>query len=224
MIIGVPKEIKNYEYRVAATPTTVRELTGRNHPVLVEQGAGLGSGFTDAEYIAAGAEITNTSEVWKKAELIYKVKEIFPKEYRYLSQDKIIFTYIHSNAHREQTEALLKSGVTSIAYEDVIDEEGKFPLLRPMSELAGKGGFLAALHYSQAVQGGKGLLLNNVCGSPAPVITIIGIGCSGLGAAELAASFGNKVNVLDIDFKAMEAAKKALASQRLFSIFQQKKS
>ncbi len=212
MIIGVPKEIKNHEYRVAATPTTVQEFTRKKHTVIVEHDAGLGSGFLDADYIAAGAKIADVEKTWKNSELIYKVKEIFPQEYQYLNKDKIIFTYIHSNAHRDQTEALLKSNVTSIAYEDVIDEDGKFPLLRPMSELAGKGGFLAALHFSQAVNGGKGLMLNNVCGSWAPTITIIGIGCSGLGAAELASAFGNKVNILDINFKAMEDAKKHLPS------------
>ena len=210
MIVGVPKEIKQYEYRVAATPTTVQELTRRRHTVVVEHNAGLGSGFTDADYIAAGAEIADADKTWRKSELIYKVKEIFPQEYKYLSKDKIIFTYIHSNAHRDQTEALLNSNATSIAYEDVIDEDGKFPLLRPMSELAGKGAFLAALHFSQTVNGGKGMLLNNVCGGFAPLITIIGAGCSGLGAAELASAFGNRVNILDIDFRTMEEARKYL--------------
>ncbi len=210
MLVGVPKEIKNYEYRVAATPAAVQEFTRRGHTVIVEHNAGFGSGFTDRDYIAAGAEIADVDKTWEKSEMIYKVKEIFPQEYQYLNNDKILFTYIHSNAHRDQTEALLKNKVTSIAYEDVVDEDGKFPLLRPMSELAGKGGFLAALHFSQAVNGGKGLLLNNVCGGSVPTITIIGIGCSGLGAAELASSFGNRVNILDIDFRAMEEAKKHL--------------
>ena len=216
MIVGVPKEIKNYEYRVAATPAAVQELTRRRHTVIVEHNAGLGSGFTDKDYIAAGAEIADVDKTWEKSEMIYKVKEVFPQEYQYLNKDKILFTYIHSNAHRDQTEALLRNKVTSIAYEDVMDEDGKFPLLRPMSELAGKGGFLAALHFAQAVNGGKGLLLNNVCGGTVPAITIIGIGNSGLGAAELASSFGNRVNILDIDYKAMEEAKKYLPSNVSF--------
>ena len=216
MIVGVPKEIKNYEYRVAATPTTVQEFIRKGHTVIVEHNAGLGSGFKNEDYIAAGAEIAECDKTWERSAMIYKVKEIFPQEYKYLNKDKIIFTYIHSNAHRDQTEALLKNKVASIAYEDVMDEDGKFPLLRPMSELAGKGGFLAALHFSQAVNGGKGLLLNNVCGGATPTITIVGIGCSGLGAAELASAFGNRVNILDIDFKAMEEAKKHLPSNVSF--------
>ncbi|MEY8367159.1 hypothetical protein AALA24_00190 [Anaerovoracaceae bacterium 42-11] len=139
MIISVIKEIKPYENRVAATPTAVGELVRRGHVVLVEKGAGMGSCFSDEEYKAAGAEIVETEEAWKRGELIYKVKEIFPEEYHYIDDKKIIFTYIHSNAHLDQTEYLLSSGCTSIAYEDVIAPDGTFPLLAPMSELAGKG-------------------------------------------------------------------------------------
>lgn len=210
MIIGVIKEIKPNEYRVAATPTSVKELARRGHQVYVELNAGAGSGFSDEDYRDAGAVIADCDTVYDKAELIYKVKEIFPEEYKYMKRGKVLFTYIHSNAHKEMTEALLKSGITSIAYEDVDDENGKFPLLIPMSELAGKGGFLAALHFSQAVNGGKGLLLNNVCGVEAPVVTIIGAGASGMGAAELACAFGNKVNILDVSIDGLKAAKSAL--------------
>ena len=210
MVIGVPKEIKPNEYRVAAVPTAVQELTRRGHQVYVEHDAGKGSGFSDAEYEQAGAVIADVDTVYGKADLIYKVKEVFPEEYKYMKADKILFTYIHSNAHLDQTEALLKSGITSIAYEDVTDKDGKFPLLKPMSELAGKGGFLAALHFCQAVHGGKGLLLANVCGAQAPVVTIIGCGNSGMGAAELAASFGNEVRMLDVSIESMEAAKAKL--------------
>ena len=207
MIIGVLKEIKPNEYRVAAIPATVKEITARGHQVLVQQGAGTGSGYSDAEYEAAGAVILPTAdEVYRQADLFYKVKEFFPEEYQYMGRDKIIFTYIHSNAHPEETDAILDSHVTAFAYEDITDDDGNFPLLKPMSILAGKGAFLAALHHMQAVFGGAGTLLSNVTGIEAPVVTIIGAGNSGIGAAELAAGFGNTVRILDVNMKAMEAA------------------
>lgn len=209
MKIGVLKEIKESEYRVAAVPSAVAELTAKGHQVLVEHNAGVGSGYSDEDYAAAGAVISaQAEEVWKQADLIYKVKEIFPEEYKYLREDLIVFTYIHSNAHRDQTEALMASKCTSIAYEDIPNDKGEWPLLSPMSELAGKGGFLAALHFAQTVNGGTGKLLANVCGVPTPVITIIGCGHSGTGACELATAFGDRVNMLDISYDAMVEAKK----------------
>ena len=166
MVIGVLKEIKPNEYRVAAVPATVHEIVRHGHEVYVETGAGAGSGYSDEEYAAAGAKIAATAEeVWSKAQLYYKVKELFPQEFKWMNPDKILFTYIHSNAHREETDCLLSSGVSAVAYEDVQDRNGRFPLLRPMSELAGKGGFLAACHYMQAVNGGPGKLLANVAAS-----------------------------------------------------------
>ena len=144
MIIGVLKEIKPNEYRVAATPAAVGEIVARGHKVLVQKDAGLGSGFTNEEYAAAGAEILETAEqVYTQADLFYKVKEMFPEEWKYMNKDKIVFTYIHSNAHPEETDAILESKVTAIAYEDITDANGAFPLLKPMSILAGKGGFFA---------------------------------------------------------------------------------
>lgn len=219
MIIGVLKEIKPNEYRVAAVPAAVKEITSRGHRVLVETNAGLGSGYTDEEYAAAGAEICMTAdEVYTKADIFYKVKEIFPQEYKYLKADKTVFTYIHSNAHPEETDAILESKVTAIAYEDITDNNGGFPLLKPMSILAGKGGFLAALHHMQSTNNGNGLLLANVCGIDAPVVTIIGVGNSGFGAAELAAGFGNTVRILDVNMAAMEAAKGKLPANVSFMI------
>lgn len=216
MIIGVPKEIKPNEYRVAATPDAVAEMVRHGHSVIVEKNCGIGSGFTDEDYINAGAAVADVDTVFAKADLFYKVKEVFPQEYKYMKEDKILYTYIHSNAHREMTEAILESNITSVAYEDIIDENGKFPLLKPMSILAGKGGFLAALHFAQSVNGGSGKLLNNICGVKTPVVTIIGAGNSGLGAAELAASFGNEVRILDTNIEAMEAAKIKLPSNVTF--------
>ena len=211
MIIGVLKEIKPNEYRVAATPAAVGEIVAKGHTVLVQKDAGLGSGFGNEEYAAAGAQILETAEeVYTKADLFYKVKEMFPEEWKYMNRDKIVFTYIHSNAHPEETDAILESKVTAIAYEDITDANGGFPLLKPMSILAGKGGFLAALHHMQSVFGGNGTLLANICGMETPVVTIIGAGNSGLGAAELAAGFGNTVRILDVNLAAMEAAKAKL--------------
>ena len=211
MKIGVMKEIKPSEYRVAAIPSAVAELVRRGNEGFVEHDAGKGSGFSDDDYREAGAVVeADAAKIWNSVDLVYKVKEIFPEEYKYLRKDMIVFTYIHSNAHLDQTEALLKSGCTSIAYEDISDDRGQWPLLSPMSELAGKGGFLAALHFQQTVNGGPGRLLANVCGAPAPVVTIIGCGHSGMGAAELASSFGCQVNILDINYNAMLEAKEIL--------------
>ena len=219
MKIGIVKEIKPCEYRVGATPTAVTELTRRGHEVYVETMAGVGSGFSDADYAEAGAKVCATAEeVWTTVDMIYKVKEIFPEEFKYLRDDIIIFTYIHSNAHKDQTLALMESKCTSIAYEDISDDKGEWPLLSPMSELAGKGGFLAALHHMQSTNQGNGLLLANVCGIDAPVVSIIGAGNSGLGAAELAAGFGNTVRILDVNMSAMEAAKAKLPSNVSFLI------
>lgn len=210
MIIGVLKEIKDNEYRVSAVPSAVAELVSKGHKVYVEHDAGFGSGYTDDEYREAGADISDCNKIWKESEMIYKVKEILPQEYKYLREGLIIFTYIHSNAHLDMTMELLNSKVIGIAYEDVEDKDGRFPLLSPMSELAGKGGFLAALYYGQSVNGGKGILFNRVSGVDTPVVTIIGSGNSGLGAAEIAASLGNKVIILDVKKEIMDEAKSKL--------------
>lgn len=210
MIIGVPKENKHNEFRVAAIPSSVAALTQKGHTVYVEYGAGVGSGFPDQAYMDAGAQMAEKKEVYEKARLLYKVKEIEPMEYDMLRRGQIIFTYLHSNAHFEMTTELLKRGVIGIAYEDVDDDNSEFPLLSPMSILAGKGGFLAALYFAQSVHGGNGLLLGPITGVSTPRISIIGCGWSGVGSAELAASFGNKVTMLDVSHKAMEKAKAKL--------------
>jgi len=210
MIIGIPKEIKNNEYRVAATPTSIHDLVRHGHKVLVQFEAGLGSGYEDQEYRAAGAEIVDVDTIFNQAELIYKVKEILPEEYKYMREDLIVVTYLHSNGHEEMTDVLLDKKIVGIAYEDIIDKNGDFPLLKPMSQLAGKGAFLAALHYGQKVHGGKGILFNRVIGIEAPVVTVIGAGHAGMGAAELAAAFGCEVRILDVSLEKMEDAKQKL--------------
>jgi alanine dehydrogenase len=210
MIIGIPKEIKKNEFRVAAIPSAVSAFVNHGHTVLVESNAGLSSGFTDEQYEKAGARITPREDLYRSCDMLYKVKEIEASEYDLLHENQIVMTYLHSNAHREMTEELLNRNITGICYEDVDDDQGEFPMLTPMSILAGKGGFLAALYFSQSVHGGKGLLLNRNVGVPTPDITIIGCGWSGVGAAELAAAFGNKVTMLDINKKAMDRTKDKL--------------
>lgn len=210
MIIGLPREIKKNEYRVAATPAAVAAFVRRGHKVLFESGCGAGSGFADAQYEAAGGAPTPRAELYRGCDMLYKVKEIEESEYGLLRADQIVFAYLHSNAHPDMTRMLLERGVTGVAYEDIDDESGEFPLLSPMSVLAGKGGFLAALYFSQSVHGGNGVLLNRIAGIPTPEVTIIGCGFSGVGAAELASAFGNKVAMLDVNWKAMERAKEKL--------------
>lgn len=210
MIIGIPKEIKNNEFRVAATPVNASDLVRQGHRVLVEAGAGAGSGFSDEEYRAAGAEIAGVDRVYTESELIYKVKEILPQEYKYMRKGLIVVTYLHSNAHAEMTDVLLDKKIVGIAYEDIVDENGGFPLLQPMSVLAGKGAFLAALHFGQKVYGGKGILLSRTTGINAPVVTIIGAGHAGMGAAELAAAFGCRVRILDLNLEKLEEARMKL--------------
>ena len=208
MIIGIPKEIKKNEYRVAITPAGVSEFVHRKHSVLVEKNAGVGSGFNDNAYVDAGATIIDdASEIYSKAEMIYKVKEILPAEYEYMREGLLVFTYQHSNAFPEMTKYLLNSKIVGIAFEDIIDANGEFPLLRPMSEIAGMGGFIAAVTHSQSINGGNGTLLAKIHGMRAPVVSIIGAGAAGVGAAELAASFGNHVILLDIDLDKLQQLK-----------------
>lgn len=210
MIIGLPKEIKKNEYRVAAPPSAVAALTGKGHTVLFETDCGVGSGFSNEAYRAAGGVECAHEEVYRKCDMLYKVKEIEPAEYDLLHEGQIVFTYLHSNAHPEMTRVLLDKGVTGIAYEDITDEQGGFPALAPMSVLAGKGGYIAAMWFSQTVHGGPGRLLSQVPGIATPEISIIGCGNSGLGAAELAAGCGNKVSILDVSWKAMARAREKL--------------
>ncbi len=212
MIVGTPKEIKNNEYRVAITPNGVREFVKRGHTVLVENNAGVGSGFEDVDYMAAGARIVDRDCLYKEAEMIYKVKEFLPEEFKYLREGLIIMTYIHSNAFREQTDAFIEKKVIGVSYEDIEDAQGGFPLLKPMSEIAGKGGFLMACQYCQRLYNGSGLMLGRVHGVRTPEITIIGAGNAGIGVAEMAAGLGNKVAILDISLENLEKAKQCLPS------------
>lgn len=198
MLVGCPKEIKPQEFRVGLTPNAAHELVAHGHDVLVETGAGLGSGFTDADYEAAGAMIAaNAAEVFAKADMVVKVKEPQPVERKRLRAGQVLFTYLHLAPDPDQTKDLLASGATCIAYETVTDSRGGLPLLAPMSEVAGKLAPQVGAWTLQKANGGRGVLLGGVPGvGPAKVI-VIGGGVVGTHAAKVAAGMGADVTVLD---------------------------
>ncbi len=201
MIIGIPKEIKDNEYRVSLPPGGAREMVRHDHTVLVERGAGAGSGFTDAEYEAAGARLLDAAEVWTQAQMVMKVKEPLPSEYPFLRPDMILFTYLHLAASESLTRAMMDSGVTGIAYETVEDREGRLPLLQPMSEVAGRMATQVAAHYLQKPEGGRGILMGGVPGTRPAHVVIIGAGTVGTNAAQIALGMGAQVTLLDIDLE-----------------------
>ncbi len=200
MIIGIPKEIKDNEYRVSLPPGGARELTRRGNTVLVETNAGGGSGFSDDEYIKAGATILQSAEeVWKRANMVIKVKEPLPSEYSLLRDDLILFTYLHLAANEELTHALVKSGVTGIAYETVETADHLLPLLAPMSEVAGRMATQIAAQYLEKPEGGRGILMGGVPGVRPAHVVILGGGVVGTNAAQVAAGMGAQVTLLDIN-------------------------
>ncbi|WP_213818619.1 alanine dehydrogenase [Garciella nitratireducens] len=199
MIIGVPKEIKNNENRIAITPAGVSNLIHAGQKVIIESGAGVNSGFTDEEYQKEGATIFPTAkEIWEKADMIMKVKEPLESEFKYFRKDLIIFTYLHLAAAPKLTKALVEKGVTGIAYE-TIEVNGKLPLLVPMSEVAGRMAVQIGVQYLQKLFGGKGMLLGGVPGVKRGTVTIIGGGTVGESAARIAVGLGAKVNILDLN-------------------------
>ncbi len=198
MKIGVPKEIKTLENRVAMTPGGVESLTKRGHEVLVERGAGLGSGLSDAEYEAAGAKMVSVDEAWG-AEMVVKVKEPIAPEYKYLRPGLILFTYLHLAADETLTKAMLDSGVTGIAYETVQTDDGALPLLVPMSEVAGRMATQEGAKYLEKSFGGRGVLLGGVPGVQPADVVIIGGGTVGINAAKIAVGMGARVTILDVN-------------------------
>jgi alanine dehydrogenase len=200
MIVGVPKEIKADEYRVALLPVGAEELTGAGHTVLVETGAGLGSGIPDALYEAAGATIVaSASEVWQLAELVVKVKEPMPDEWPRLRPGQVLFTYFHFAADEALTRAVLASGISAIAYETLRDARGNLPLLTPMSEVAGRMSIQEGAKYLERPQEGRGILLAGVPGVAPAEVAILGGGIVGSNAARVAAGLGANVRILDIN-------------------------
>lgn len=198
MIVGVPKEIKNHEYRVGMTPSSVRELTSRGHQVLVQKNAGTAIGLDDDQYRAVGAEMIETAEeIFKRAEMIVKVKEPQPVECAMLRPGQILYTYLHLAPDPEQTAALVKSGAICIAYETITGANGGLPLLAPMSEVAGRMAIQAGAAHLEKSKGGMGLLLGGVPGVAPGHIVIIGAGVVGTNALQMAVGTGARVTVLD---------------------------
>jgi alanine dehydrogenase len=200
MIVGVPKEIKSDEYRVAMTPNGVEELTRAGHKVLVEAGAGVGSGITDEMYLANGAEIVgSTADVWRRADLIVKVKEPLPDEWPHMRAGQTVFTYFHFAADEALTRAVMRSGVTAIAYETIRDARGGLPLLTPMSEVAGRMSIQEGAKYLERPFDGRGILLGGVPGVAPATVAVLGGGVVGANAAKVAAGLGANVFIFDVN-------------------------
>jgi alanine dehydrogenase len=201
MRIGVPKETKDNEYRVGLTPDGARQLVGRGHEVLVEKGAGLGSGFPDEHYVAAGARTVGVEEAWAAPDLVVKVKEPNAQEVKRLRAGQTLYAYLHLAPNRPLTEGLLASGVIGIAYETIQFADGSFPVLAPMSEVAGRLAIQVGVTYLQRDKGGKGLLIGGVPGVPRGRVTVVGAGIVGINSVRVAHALGAEVTVLDVDMK-----------------------
>lgn len=219
MKIGIPKEIKNHENRVAITPAGVLELVHNGHQVFIEHSAGLGSGYLDYDYQVVGADlVSKASDVFKEAELILKVKEPQKEEYQYIKEHHIIFTYLHLASSYSLTQSLISSKAICIAYETVQLSNNTLPLLIPMSEVAGRIAIQEGARFLLQPFGGRGVLLGGVTGVAAANVLIIGAGVVGLEAAKMAIGLGAKVTILDIDLERLKAIKHILPSiQTLFS-------
>src|SRR3954470_7966667 len=203
MIIGVPKEIKEQEYRVALLPSGAYQLIKRGHEVVVERDAGLGAGYPDAEYQAAGAKLLDShKDIFDRAELVVKVKEPLREEFALLRRGQILFTYLHLAASRGLTEALMQSGVTALAYETV-EVNRRLPLLEPMSEIAGRMSILVGGYFLQKHFGGSGVLLGGVPGVLPGKVVVLGGGAAGINAARMAQGLGADVTILEVDLERM---------------------
>jgi alanine dehydrogenase len=198
MRVGVPKEVKNHEYRVAITPAGAHELVRDGHEVYIQQDAGIGSSIPDSDFVAAGAKVLPTADdVWQTGDLILKVKEPVAEEYHRMRKDQVLFTYLHLAASRACTDALLDSGITAIAYETVQLPDGSLPLLAPMSEVAGRMAPQVGAHHLQRDGGGRGVLMGGVSGVYAAKVVVLGAGVSGMSAAAIA--LGMQAEVLLVD-------------------------
>ncbi|HTL15869.1 MAG TPA: alanine dehydrogenase, partial [Patescibacteria group bacterium] len=203
MIVGVPREIKEQEYRVALLPSAAYQLVKHGHQVLVERDAGAGAGYPDSDYARAGATlIQDHREIFEKAALVVKVKEPLPSEYPLLREGQILFTYLHLAADRALTEALIKSGVTGLAYE-TIEVNRRLPLLEPMSEIAGRMSILVGGYFLAKHNGGSGVLLGGVPGVLPGRVVVLGGGTSGINAARMGQGLGADVTILEVDLERM---------------------
>jgi len=199
MLVGVPKEIKNNENRVAMTPAGVHELVVRGHKVLIEASAGVGSGFSDQDYLEAGAELSSSAaDVWAKADMIVKVKEPIAAEYPMMRKGQVLFTYLHLAASKDCTKAIVDSGTTAIAYETVQLANRSLPLLQPMSEVAGRLSAQIGAYQLMKTNGGAGILMGGVPGTPKAKVVIIGGGVAGTEAAVVAHGMGADVTIIDL--------------------------
>jgi alanine dehydrogenase len=210
MIIGIPKEIKDNEYRVSMTPGGVHQLVESGHTVLVETQAGEGSYFHNEDFVQAGAKIVSAAEAWGQANMVVKVKEPLPSEYQYLRPDLLLFTYLHLAAAEELTRAMLDSGVTGIAYETVELPNGALPLLTPMSEVAGRMSVQVGAHYLERHEGGRGKLLGGIPGVRPAEVVIVGGGVVGAHAAQMALGLGASVTLLDINLDRLRSLSEIL--------------
>jgi alanine dehydrogenase len=205
--VGIPREVKNHEYRVAITPAGVHELVRQGHDVVVERAAGVGSSIPDADFEAAGATIlSDPDQLWSDAELILKVKEPLPQEYHRMRKGQTLFTYLHLAASRGTTQALIDSGVTAIAYETVQLPDGSLPLLAPMSEVAGRLAAQAGAYHLMRQGGGRGVLMGGVSGVYAAKVVVIGAGVSGMNAAAIALGMQAEVLLLDKNIEKLRQA------------------
>jgi len=211
VIIGVPREIKKSEYRVSITPPAIDALVSEGHQIIIETQAGAGSGISNEEYTSAGANLaTDAKTVYRKGEMILKVKELFPQEFDLLREDQIIFTYLHSANNPEETQALLDKKVIAIAYEDIETDDGRFPLLTPMSEIAGEVGLIMGVYHMFTTTGGSGILIGGAVGSEPANVAILGAGNVGIGAARYAIGLGADVTLLDIDLEKLREIRQAI--------------
>ncbi len=202
MKIGCVKEIKNNEFRVGMTPDNAKSYVNAGHEVLIEAGAGLGSGFTDEEYAAAGAKLIGSAkEVWDSVEMMVKVKEPLPEEYPLFHEGLILYTYLHLAADRPQTDALLNARVKGVAYETLIERNGSIPLLAPMSQIAGRLSVQEGAKYLEKLYGGEGVLLAGVPGTPKANVVILGGGSVGTNACKIAVGMGANVTIMDINLQ-----------------------
>ena len=205
MKVGCVKEIKTKEFRVGLTPDSVKDYVSHGHEVILEKGLGLGTGFADEEYLAAGGKLVDTAaEVWGTVDMMVKVKEPLPQEYPLLREGLIIYTFLHLAADQVQTDALLKAKVKGVAYETLVDHTGGTPLLSPMSQIAGRLSVQFGSQYLEKIYGGKGVLLSGVPGTPRGKVVVIGGGDVGTGACKIAVGMGANVTVLDINMKRLD--------------------
>ena len=214
VIIGIPKEIKQQEYRVALTPPGVEALIARGHEILVETGAGVGSGISDADYERAGATILpDVGAVYRQGEMIVKVKEFFRVEWERLREGQLVLAYLHTANNPEETQALLDKKVVGFAYEDVGTDQGQTPLLGPMSEIAGEVGLIMGAYHLFTIAGGPGVLLRGAVGAEPARVAILGAGRVGLGAARAAIGLGADVTILDIDMNQLREVREKIFPQ-----------